>query len=73
MGKGPVPACLSALHQIGVPADVLEKMIDFLFDMSEEEFTPDMLMKGGKFRAAVEWAFASLIMSVTPVACVAYV
>jgi len=62
LGKGPVPACLDALLETGVPTKVLESMMDFLFNMSEEEYTPTMLMHGGRLRPAVEWSFATLIM-----------
>ena len=62
LGKGPAPASLQPLVEIGVDEDMLQRMIDYFFNFDEEKGTPPNFMQDGSLRSAVEWAFATVIM-----------
>lgn len=59
-GKGPVAATLEALTVKGVPAEVLEAMMDTLFRIDNS--VAPVLHQGGKLRPALRCSFATLIM-----------
>ena len=48
--------------RMGVNLTLLDETIDWVFDIGDLQCTPLELRIGGDLRAAVEWAFASMIM-----------
>lgn len=60
MGKGPVPASLDALEELGFDMAKIDGMIDTLFRL--DTASPPMLLRDGHLRPAVRAAFATMVM-----------
>ena len=60
MGKGPVPASLDALEELGFDMAKIDGMIDTLFRL--DTASPPMLLRDGHLRPAVCAAFATMVM-----------
>lgn len=60
LGRGPVPASLECLAEIGISVADLDSVIDDLFRL--DSAVAPQLLKDGKLRPAVNAAFASLLM-----------
>ena len=62
VGKGPTPASLAAIVNIGVEMQLLEKAINLVFRLNDNTKPESIRLLTGSLRPALHIAFATLIM-----------